>query len=57
MRKIRYPIGSRNRTLFWLDTWVGDLPLAIPFPDLYRCARDQHTHVSSYMSRAGNQEV
>lgn len=52
---IKYWVGSSNKVLFWHDTWVGDRPLAVQFPNLYRCARDTKAKVSDYMERGSGQ--
>ena len=28
-------VGSGTRTLFWKDTWLGDVPFCVLFPRLY----------------------
>ena len=48
---ISFQIGSGDHVFFWLDTWVGDRPLAMQFPDLFRCVRDSQATVKDYMER------
>lgn len=38
-QNIRFQVGSGNTIFFWHDVWVGNRPLAVQFPDLYRCQR------------------
>lgn len=53
--KIKFSVGSGDKILFWLDTKVGERPLAVEFPSLFLCASDQQAKVSNYMSRYGDQ--
>lgn len=46
-----------DRILLWLDTWIGDLPLAFQFPDLFCFASDQQAAVWNYMARVDSQVV
>lgn len=48
---IKYHVGSGQDIFFWHDLWVGDTPLSLHFPDLYRCARNQQAKVMDYMER------
>lgn len=34
MKILKCPVGSGTNTLFWLDYWLGDEPLASKFPHL-----------------------
>ena len=53
MRNIRYHVGSGKKILFWQHTWVGDGPLALKFPDLFRCALERQAEVERYIDRPG----
>lgn len=33
--KVRYRTGLNEQIHFWIDTWAGDKPLALQFPDLF----------------------
>lgn len=52
--EISFCMGSECTISFWLDTWVGEKPLAVVFPCLFLCARDRYAQVFQYMSRAGD---
>src|SRR4051794_11545699 len=39
---VRKKLGSGNSTKFWLDTWVGDLPLSTRFPRLFGNSTQQN---------------
>lgn len=52
---IPFSVGSGDKIPFWLDTWVGDGPLAYQFPDLFNCAKDQQAKVATYSDRNGTQ--
>lgn len=51
---INYTVGSGEKILFWLDTWLGDRPLAAWYPNLFSCDRDWKVKVSSYMVKNGD---
>ncbi|KAJ0585981.1 putative RNA-directed DNA polymerase [Helianthus annuus] len=38
-------IGSGDKTLFWIDIWVGEIPLRDKFPLLYQLAKDKRVNV------------
>ena len=38
-QSIRFHVGKGDRVRFWLDTWIGDSPLASQFTNLFRCAQ------------------
>lgn len=48
---IRSQIGSKDHVFFWLDTCLGDRPLAVQYLDLFRCVRDNQATVKDYMER------
>lgn len=48
-QSIHYHVGKANRVLFWLDTWIGESPLATQFPELFRCAQNGNALVSDYV--------
>lgn len=41
--------------ILWLDTWIGDTPLASHFLELFRYAQDRKAKVISYLERVGDQ--
>ena len=47
--QIRYHVGSREDLFFWQDVCVGDIPLAVQFLDLYRCARNRQAKAKDFM--------
>lgn len=36
---IGYSVGTKEKILFWLESWVGERPLAVEFPLLFLCYR------------------
>ncbi|KAD3336143.1 hypothetical protein E3N88_31662 [Mikania micrantha] len=42
-------VGDGSSGLFWLDTWVGDMPLADSFPMLYGLEMKKACRVSERM--------
>lgn len=54
---IRFRVGSAERIHFWLDPWVGSIPLASQFPTLFGCASDKSALVSDYLSSSVGQTV
>lgn len=42
-------IKDGTDTRFWEDTWVGDKPLKVRYPNLYNIVRDPHATVSKVM--------
>ena len=53
-RQVRFRVGKGNKIYFWKDLWVGEVPLASLFPDLFSCASNQETKVMEYMERKGD---
>lgn len=35
---IRFKLGDGSNIRFWLDVWIGDSPLCLAFPNMYRLA-------------------
>ncbi|KAF5806717.1 putative reverse transcriptase zinc-binding domain-containing protein [Helianthus annuus] len=46
-------IGNGKMTRFWLDPWVGDTPLRIKFPSLYRLENDKLCKVADRLLKQG----
>jgi hypothetical protein len=42
-----HKVGSGNQTRFWKDVWVGEVPLKICCPRLFKICHDQDISVSS----------
>lgn len=40
-RLMKVKVGRGNSALFWLDNWIGDGPLKVSCPDLYRIERNK----------------
>ncbi|KAG2610150.1 hypothetical protein PVAP13_4KG200833, partial [Panicum virgatum] len=36
-----FSIGNGENTRFWIDTWLGDVPLKLEFPRLFACCRSR----------------
>ena len=34
--RIKFIVGNGNTTRFWEDTWLGETPLELQYPPLYR---------------------
>ena len=45
--RTRFVIGNGASTRFWEDTWLGDSPLAIQYPSLYRIAQRREVFVAT----------
>lgn len=45
--KIRKVVGNGRNSLFWMDTWVGVVPLKKYFPRLFSIAANPHASVAS----------
>lgn len=46
---IKLHVGNGGRTLFWLDLWVDDTPLARQFSELFQCVKDKKASVQSLL--------
>lgn len=44
-RNMRLLVSKGNRTFFWKDLWLGDLPLMVRFPRLFRASRNKEALV------------
>jgi hypothetical protein len=62
----RWKVGNGKKVRFWHDIWLGNCPLKIKFPRLYRISRQQDFSVSDLREvdwnldlrrRLGNEEV
>lgn len=42
-------VGNGSSIRFWEDKWIGDQPLAIVFPELYRVSSGKHLFISSFL--------
>ena len=49
---VRMKVGDGRNTLFWYDTWVGDTPLQLKFPILFKLAVEKESKVGD-MRRLG----
>lgn len=52
--QVGYHVGKGGKIYFWTDLWVGEVPLASLFPDLFCCASNQEAQVLDYMERRGD---
>lgn len=50
-RFIAFKVGNGAWKKFWVDTWCGDTPLNIQFPELYRIAQDKEANVADHMEQ------
>lgn len=51
---IRYQVCNREKISFWHDVLVVDSPLALHFPNLYRCAKNRNAKVRAYLDNRPN---
>ena len=47
--RAKFIVGNGNNTRFWEDTWLGDTPLALQYPYLYRIVRRRDALVATIM--------
>ena len=45
--RMKFIIGNGSSTRFWEDTWLGETPLAIQYPSLYRIVQRREVFVVS----------
>jgi hypothetical protein len=50
LAKGSFEIKDGTNVRFWDDTWVGDKPLKVQYPNLYNIVRDPHANVSKIMA-------
>jgi hypothetical protein len=50
LAKGSFEIKDGTNVRFWDDTWVGDKPLKVQYPNLYNIVRDPHAIVSKIMA-------
>lgn len=56
-RRLVTGLGQATRFFFWLDKWVGNLPLALQFSLLFKCAKNSDTKGIDYYERMGDQVI
>lgn len=44
MQNTKFRLGSCTKLFFWLDTWVGENPLKLKYPELFNCAMDRRVN-------------
>uniref|UniRef100_A0A453B2E7 Reverse transcriptase zinc-binding domain-containing protein n=1 Tax=Aegilops tauschii subsp. strangulata TaxID=200361 RepID=A0A453B2E7_AEGTS len=47
--RTKFIVGDGNDTRFWEDTWLGDTPLALQYPTLYRIVHRRDALVATIM--------
>jgi len=52
---VRRDVGGGSGTYFWMDNWVGGVPLRVKFPRIFDLAVDRWVNVEE-MSRRGWEE-
>jgi hypothetical protein len=50
LSKGTFEVKDGTNTRVWEDTWVGDQPLKVRYPNLYNIVRDPHTIVSKVLA-------
>jgi hypothetical protein len=43
-----FEVKDGTNTRFWEDTWVGDQPLKVKYPNLYNIVRDPRNYIKSF---------
>ena len=49
--------GDRRNVRFWLDNWIGDVPLASAYPSLFVLAIDKVLSIYSIIQRIRDSDV
>ena len=49
LEKGKFKVNSENQTRFWEDLWIGQEPLSLQFPGLYRIARRKNVSVANVL--------
>ena len=52
---VRFDVRNGVRVFFWHDTWCGDQPLKVQFPNLFKLARLRDATVHDVYSWNGTQ--
>ena len=47
--RTKFVVGGGESTRFWEDTWLGETPLAMQYPNLYNIVQRKQNFVSSVM--------
>ena len=47
--RTKFIVGNSTTTRFWEDTWLGDTPLALQYPTLYRIVQRRDALVTTIM--------
>uniref|UniRef100_A0A453H6B3 Reverse transcriptase zinc-binding domain-containing protein n=1 Tax=Aegilops tauschii subsp. strangulata TaxID=200361 RepID=A0A453H6B3_AEGTS len=47
--RTKFIIGNGASTRFWEDTWLGETPLAIQYPSLYRIVQRREVFVATVL--------
>ena len=55
--RTKFVIGNGTSTRFWEDTWLGETPLAIQYPSLYRIVQRRGVFVKEICPRGNNKVI
>uniref|UniRef100_A0A453N4N4 Uncharacterized protein n=1 Tax=Aegilops tauschii subsp. strangulata TaxID=200361 RepID=A0A453N4N4_AEGTS len=47
--RTKFIVGNDNNTRFWEDTWLGETPLALQYPSLYRIVQRRDALVATIL--------
>uniref|UniRef100_A0A453BCJ3 Reverse transcriptase zinc-binding domain-containing protein n=1 Tax=Aegilops tauschii subsp. strangulata TaxID=200361 RepID=A0A453BCJ3_AEGTS len=47
--RTKFIVGDGNDTRFWEDTWLGETPLALQYPTMYRIVHRRDALVATIM--------
>ena len=47
--RTKFIVGNGTTTRFWEDTWLGETPLALQYPSLYRIVQRHDALVATIM--------
>ena len=48
--RTKFIVGNGNTTRFWEDTWLGETPLALQYPSMYRIVQRRDALVATICS-------
>ena len=54
MNHTSFVVGDGSRIKFWHDSWCGELPLRVQFPELFRLARVLEAIVADHICYIGS---
>ena len=49
-QRVKFLVGNGNSTVFWEDTWLGEMPLALQYPSLYNIVQRKEDYVARVLN-------